>query len=608
MALQDPREYTKVLRDPVHDYVAIPDEILPVVQSPYVQRLRNVSQNSRAIAAYPSLNGSRFEHALGTMHLSMKAWRNAWSSFWGDDPDGQERDADSLRIEFARAVRSDLMPILKTREQEDEFTAAILLNRSRNEHQREGEWLGRFSDVMELAVGVVGLLHDVGHPPFSHVLEDPYNQHSDRIFRRGFLDSYRDEQKNAPDTQFHEYASGQIVHQILRDKNLSSRLPVLLIEAIFDARGDEGGGAPEWAKCVHQLIDGQIDVDRLDYISRDSLRAGTNYHAIDHSRLIGNLELHRQVRPDGQKFWTVGLGIRGISAMESLLLQREQSYRWMIFHPKALIADTALKRVFDHAIEAVDDLPELDYVTKWLDSGLGGVSSSYCVDDHSVVCWLRKLRNEIPASERAGSRLHALMRIWDEVSPDYFAAWRTYGEYTEALESGQELLGSLIAALAPGDPVPVDSERASVAKDQDVVAHVFNKFVRTAWQSELREGRQIDVVLEEELNRLHGSVADVDGTWVVAQRLSFRPIKAGKTYVWSGNRRIRFEDLSPLYSGLRDAEHKRPIIWAFFVPYLENQSRQPEQEEALKKQVSRLFLETIVEKYTEISDPEEGKI
>ena len=51
-----------------------------------------MSQNSRAAAAYPSLNGSRFEHALGTMHLSMKAWRIAWANFWGDHTDGGAAD------------------------------------------------------------------------------------------------------------------------------------------------------------------------------------------------------------------------------------------------------------------------------------------------------------------------------------------------------------------------------------------------------------------------------------------------------------------------------------------------------------------------------------
>ena len=252
-----------------------------------------------------------------------------------------------------------MVQALKTREKDDQFTSAILLNKSRSNRDREDDWRQRFSEVMEIAVGMVGLLHDVGHPPFSHVLEDPYNHHSDKIFPGGFLDGYREELKVSPDTQFHEYASGHIVHEILKDSVLSARLPVLLVEAIFDARGDEGTG-PEWAKCVHQLIDGQIDVDRLDYISRDSLRAGTNYHAIDHSRLIGNLEnFIGRGGPNGSLSWTIGLGIRGISAMESLLLQREQSYRWMIFHPKALIADTALKRIFFDSIENSSTLPNL---------------------------------------------------------------------------------------------------------------------------------------------------------------------------------------------------------------------------------------------------------
>ena len=77
------------------------------------------------------------------------------------------------------------------------------------------------------------------------------------------------------------------------------------------------------------------------------------------------------------------------------------------------------------------------------------------------------------------------MRIWDELSSDYFAAWRTYGEFAEALESTQDQLGSLIAMLAPGGTVTPgdDNQGASVAKDQEVVARAFNEFVKGAWQT-----------------------------------------------------------------------------------------------------------------------------
>ena len=102
----------------------------------------------------------------------------------------------------------------------------------------------------------------------------------------------------------------------------------------------------DWTDCLHGIIDGQFDVDRLDYLMRDGLRAGTELGSIDWRRLVDSLELHQV--SDG---WRIGLGAGGISAFETMLVQRAQHYRWVIHHPAAVAADAALTRcaegVFD---------------------------------------------------------------------------------------------------------------------------------------------------------------------------------------------------------------------------------------------------------------------
>jgi HD superfamily phosphohydrolase len=65
----------RVIRDPVHGYVDVPAELDALVRSAALQRLRNISQNSRAVAGFPSMTGTRYEHALGTMHLAVRAGR-----------------------------------------------------------------------------------------------------------------------------------------------------------------------------------------------------------------------------------------------------------------------------------------------------------------------------------------------------------------------------------------------------------------------------------------------------------------------------------------------------------------------------------------------------
>src|SRR4029453_14583594 len=88
------------VRDPVHDYVEVPGELEALVASAAVQRLRNISQNARANRRYPSLTGSRYEHALGTMHLAVAGWESAWRT---SDDDAQAR--------FAREVITELRTV-----------------------------------------------------------------------------------------------------------------------------------------------------------------------------------------------------------------------------------------------------------------------------------------------------------------------------------------------------------------------------------------------------------------------------------------------------------------------------------------------------------------
>ena len=130
--------------------------------------------------------------------------------------------------------------------------------------------------------------------------------------------------------QFHEWAGLRIFDSLPED--CFRHLPRQLVRLILSDRSGD-----DWTDCLHSIIDGQFDVDRLDYLMRDGLRAGTELGSIDWRRLVDSLELHQV--SDG---WRIGLGARGISAFETMLVQRAQHYRWVIHHPAAVAADAAL--------------------------------------------------------------------------------------------------------------------------------------------------------------------------------------------------------------------------------------------------------------------------
>lgn len=296
----------------MYGYIRLPDSLAPLVDHPLYQRLRRIAQTSLTSTVYPSATGTRFEHSLGAMHLA----RQGWTAI------------------VANSKRGVL----------DNFEASI--------HETVSlETVDAFDQIRD-ALGAAALLHDIGHPPFSHVLEPAFRRLSFSWFdlpaprpdvlapKQQLIDRYIARTK-AP---FHEGAGYVLVHQLLDDVAGSMAAPLpKLIRAIALARRWDGG----WASALHSVIDAEIDVDRLDYLMRDGQRAGTEFGFIDWERLIDSLTLIEQ-----QSRFRVLPKARARSAVETLLLQRSQAYKWLIFHPRVIGANRTLAEAVDDALEA----------------------------------------------------------------------------------------------------------------------------------------------------------------------------------------------------------------------------------------------------------------
>jgi hypothetical protein len=267
---------------------------------------------------YPASTGSRFEHSLGAMHLGQRAWRVVWRKMRSDE---------ELWQRFVNAVDNDVK--LPSTE---------------------------FDLIVEDAVGAVALLHDLGHPPFSHVLEPAF----DRLGRSWVQDERREQWIESGGT-FHEFAGMMLLDQILDD--LSGALSQEfrdLVKLIYEAKPSAG----DWKGALHSIVAGEIDVDRLDYLMRDAQKAGTEFGAIDHERLIEALEM-QSTAPD--KF-RIAPSIQARSAVETLLIQRTQSYRWITFHARVVGANLSLQRAFELLSRFSDDSRSIEL------SGAGKVS------------------------------------------------------------------------------------------------------------------------------------------------------------------------------------------------------------------------------------------
>lgn len=247
----------EVVRDPLWDNIRLEPAAVACLDTPAVQRLRYVRQLGHAFLVYPGATHSRFEHALGAYHLTRRALATL------DE-------------------RGDLAEI---------------------------------GDDALLAVRLAALLHDIGHYPFSHALEEAGFPHHEGL---GVA----------------RLAEGRL-GELLR--SLGGDPLVAAISALIEGRSPSP---------LAGLVSGSIDLDKIDYLSRDARNCGVPYGMLDVDRLLASLTLVD--RGDGRR--EVGVHEKGVSALESLLFAKYQMYRNVYWHHAVRSATCMFKRAVRGAV------------------------------------------------------------------------------------------------------------------------------------------------------------------------------------------------------------------------------------------------------------------
>jgi HD superfamily phosphohydrolase len=206
----------KQVRDPIYGFITIHEDFLPIVDHELCQRLRWIGQLPLEQLVYPSAMHSRFEHSLGCMFLAMHA-------------------------------------------------AGILIKDSRVLREAKKEFKSKSKDSFIYSAGLIGFLHDVGHAPFSHTLEEVKTY----LGKPNFYD--------------HEQV-GYSVAEIVLPNNLPYRSTVLTVLN----KNIKTFKSPV-QKILRQLVDNHIDVDKGDYLLRDSYHCGVVYGQYDYRRLWDNI-------------------------------------------------------------------------------------------------------------------------------------------------------------------------------------------------------------------------------------------------------------------------------------------------------------------------------
>ncbi|ODS38781.1 MAG: hypothetical protein A7315_03200 [Candidatus Altiarchaeales archaeon WOR_SM1_79] len=242
----------KVIRDPIHGDIQLSELEIELVDTPQMQRLRNIKQNGLCFLVYPAMNSTRFEHSLGVMYLAGNV-SNALD----------------------------------------------------------------FDDEKERLLRVSGLLHDVGHFPFSHT--------SDELLSKI---GYGHEENSC------EIIKGTEIGDILNSYGIN---PGEICDIVLGK------------KDLGKIISSSIDIDKMDYLTRDSYHAGVAYGIIDLDRVIGGMKMINE---------ELIIEKGSLEAVESLLIGRNMMFQTVYRHHTKRIVEAMFRSALDSLLGNELSYPE----------------------------------------------------------------------------------------------------------------------------------------------------------------------------------------------------------------------------------------------------------
>lgn len=239
----------KIFNDPIYGFISIPNSLIyDLIQHPYFQRLRRISQMGLSYLVYPGAHHTRFHHALGAMHMMQKA------------------------IEVLKFKGVSI-----SKDEENALLIAILL-------------------------------HDIGHGPFSHAME------------------------HSIVSVHHEEISLLLMNELNKEFDGKLNLAIKVFKGEYHR------------KFMLQLISSQLDMDRMDYLKRDSFYSGVAEGNINSDRLIQMLNVVDDVLVMEEK---------GIYSIEKFLMARRLMYWQAYLHKTSLVAELVLTKILKRAKELI---------------------------------------------------------------------------------------------------------------------------------------------------------------------------------------------------------------------------------------------------------------
>ena len=287
---------TKVLKDPVHSYIHIHYEVIwNCLDSKEFQRLRRIRQLGGDFQVYPTAEHSRFSHSLGVYEIVRR----------------MVTEVKSLCVEL--------------------------------------------TEYDKVCVMLAGLLHDVGHGPFSHAFEHVTNHSHEEYTAKIILGNTE-------------------LNTILRA--VSENLPQDIVSIIQHTHEND---------ILNQIVSGQLDADRMDYLLRDSYFTATSYGQFDLERILRTMRVRKT--NEGRK--VIVVKYTGIHSVEDYIMARYQMYWQVYYHPVARSYEAVFIQLFNRLKDIFkvdkDYFEDMKVLIPFLEKSEVSVEEYFKLDENSLL-------------------------------------------------------------------------------------------------------------------------------------------------------------------------------------------------------------------------------